>query len=197
MAQKFQFHHLERLVNDMKKNGKVNEDFVIKFQNHLFKCVLDINRLPFKFAIANTKEGKSLAIILEVDINFETIMSKEDYSKLCKFLNLSWSVDKFCSAYFLKTVDDQIPPKCSPIVTPTSVLMKVGLLKKEEGEAIIFAGWLPHAGRNNGNVTLANLEKCERLLGYKAKRFSQETNTSTKWTTDPANEKTLNLLLLQ
>lgn len=186
----FQFHNLEPLVKSMKRNNKSLEQFQFTYNKFIFDCILDIGASPFEIMLGIS--GKNFACILFVQDEFITEMADEDYYNLRDILNLNWNEHHFSSFLFLRILDSHFPSNCSPSPVPIEHIIPFRasqLSESEREEGYIFAGWLPHKGKNNGHAR--NINKTRLLLGNSVAEYCERNDISSKWTTRKEQQQKL------
>lgn len=188
----FRFYNLKNLCISMRKNHKSLEQFEFEYKNTgiVFDCIIDIDANPFEIMIGT--KGLNFSCILYVKKGFVTEMRDTDFYKLRDILNLTKGENPFTSFAFLKYLDSKFPLESCPEPVAVEHIIPYRAQKlapQERAEGFIFAGWLPHEGKNNGHVR--NINKTRQLLGEQAAQYCERNDVSSKWSTKEAERKKL------
>jgi len=181
---------LRPLYKSMRTQGLERQRFPYSHGVANFDVFFFIDSQPFELLFG--AHGHNLAFSFKVLNGFvvqDSNLSKEDYSELCRILDLTYDPNnKFSPASFLSSFNEKIPTTAKPDHVPQAHETVRFRRDVAEADKKYFCGW-----RNNNiqkdRVTPENLAKTLELLGKSIYEMCKRRNISTRWTDIAADRK--------
>lgn len=179
----YHFQNIKPLYKDLLASKQTRCIFTAKIHNMPFSCIFLIDIIPYRLYITSLGESP-FSIELEILKGFQASsqLSKDDYYKLVKYLNLKYDKNNPFRPYnFFSYIDQQIEsaPKRVPHYHEVIKVVRKHRIIDEESK-IYFCGW--RTNPIGDSVSSKNLEKTKSAFGDKKAELCQKNNISFCWT---------------
>ena len=191
----YHFQHLELLSTDMKSKKMPKCVFTFKYNSHSFSCIFAIDVVPFYLYITSLGETPfCIERTVSKDFTISTLLSKEEYSKLVRYLGLHYDKNNhFMPSDFFQSMDNQMKNANIAEIRSSDLLTIARINHKIEEENKIFFCGGQHNDPHKRHVSPSNLEKTRLAFGCDIYNKWKELNIISSGTDNP-NDETLSQL---
>lgn len=170
------------LFESMKSQKIQRYKFEFKRNNVSFDVIFFTDSSPYILLFGARGLNFSFEIEVHKGFRIKTMLDKDIFKKLQQVLSLQFNPNnKFSINAFFEDFNKQIPAIANFKNVPKPHEIALYSRDVEESHKIYFMGWLDNTIRGD-SVTEKNLEKTERLLGYKTYLTCKSKNLSSRWT---------------
>ncbi|MGQ9373641.1 DUF6037 family protein [Acinetobacter tandoii] len=170
------------LFESMKSQKIQRYKFEFKRNNVSFDVIFFTDSSPYILLFGARGHNFSFEIEVHKGFRIKTMLDKDIFKKLQQVLGLQFDPNnKFSMNAFFEDFNKKIPAIANFKNVPKPHEIALYSRDVEESHKIYFMGWLDNTIRGD-SVTEKNLEKTERLLGYKTYLTCKSKNLSSRWT---------------
>lgn len=172
---------LETLYKGIKENNENYFIFSYTKNQVTFEILFDVHPTPFELHFLIKKSNFKIKYLVEKGFVVNPILNKEEYTQLCKELNLKYDPNnRFSPNSFLEEFNISIPPFKNR-EKAIKELLPFYIDTIEESDKLYFNGFIEWKKTGNGkNVSEKNLEKT-RIIYPEYYEYCKRENVSIRY----------------